>query len=78
MKTQPEIFDDVLDAINATVPYKDDPRFEEERKRNRYCEQAGRPLSNGNIKNLLTGEEQEPTSRNLDDIPPDLGSNGAE
>ena len=43
---------------------------------NRYVEQSGRPLANGNIKNLRTGEEQEPTSRNLDDIPNDLGSNG--
>ena len=50
----------------------------EQDKINRYCEQSGRPLANGNIKNLRTGEEQEPVSRNLDDIPPDLGSNGAE
>ena len=61
---------EVIDQ-KPVIPYDDDPRYEQERRINRYAER--RPLANGNLKEH--GMEVTPVSRNRDECDRNLGSN---
>ena len=58
--------------IDMAAEFKQESEDEQERI-NRYDER--RPLSNGLVKDTLTGFVDEPPWRDKDDIPDDLGSN---
>ena len=53
--------------------YKDNPEYAEERRINAYAS-GPRKLPDGTVKE--NGRVLEPLSRDLDDIPDDLGDNG--
>ena len=62
---------EVIDQ-KPVIPYDDDPRYEQERRINRYAN-FSRPLANGNLKE--NGMEVTPVSRNRDECDRNLGSN---
>ena len=62
---------EVIDQ-KPVIPYDDDPRYEQERRINRYAN-FSRRLANGNLKE--NGREVEPVSRDRDELDRNLGSN---
>ena len=70
MKRLADEFFEVVENL-PVIPYDDDPKWEQERRINRYAER--RSLANGNLKE--NGMEVTPVSRNRDECDRNLGSN---
>ena len=70
MKRLADEFFEVVENL-PVIPYDENPKYEQERRINRYAER--RPLANGNLKE--NGMEVTPVSRNRDECDRNLGSN---